>query len=145
MTIVSAKDPNAGPTTYVAPPQTVTYFVGERGQFRWEDVTRTDLAVNYRLPLFGTELFVEAEVLNAFNEQSQISGQTGLLNSRNAAQACRDASGAAMRCLAFNPFTETPVEGTHYAFPATFGTPLANDVTAFQLARTFQLSFGFRF
>lgn len=145
MTITAAKDPAAGATTYVTPPTTVTYVIGERGRFRWEDTTRTDLAVNYRLPVFGAELFVEAEVLNAFNEQSQLAGQTQLLNSRNTNLACVNAAGAAIRCLAFNPFTTTPVEGTHYAYASTFGKTVAGDKTNYQLARTFQFSLGFRF
>jgi outer membrane receptor protein involved in Fe transport len=136
------------PTNYVTPPSNstgITYFVGERGRFRFDDITRTDLAVNYRLPVFGAELFVEAEVLNAFNEQAQVTGQTGLTSSRNSSTNCRAADGSAMRCVGFNPFTTTPVEGTHYAYNATFGKPLAGDSTQYQLARTFQFSLGFRF
>lgn len=136
-------------TSYVSPPTNtagINYYVGERGRFRWEDITRTDLAVNYRLPLFGAEMFVEAEVLNAFNEQAQVAGQTGLTSGRNAATNCRTAEGAPMRCLQFNPFTTEPIEGTHYAYNATFGQPLAGtDKASYQLARTFQFSFGFRF
>lgn len=145
LTVTGQKDPAAGTTNYVSPPQTVSYYLGERGRFRFEDITRTDLAVNYRVPVFGAELFVEAEVLNAFNEQSQITGQTQVLGFRNGGTPCRAADGTAMRCQNFNPFTTAPVEGTHYAFASTFGQPVANDSTAYQLARTFQMSFGFRF
>jgi outer membrane receptor for ferrienterochelin and colicin len=151
LTITAAGDPAAGSLAgkYVTPPTTVSYYIGDRGRFRFDDITRTDLAVNYRLPLFGTELFIEAEVLNAFNEQAQLAAQTAMFTSRNTtattANACKDASGAAMRCLAFNPFTTTPVEGTNYAYQPTFGTPAPGDKLAFQLARTFQFSFGFRF
>jgi len=45
-----------------------------------------------------------------------------------------------MRCLAFNPFTTAPVEGTHYAYAPTFGRPAAGDQTMYQLARTYQFS-----
>lgn len=151
LTITAAGDPAAGSLAgkYVTPPTTVSYYIGERGRFRFDDITRTDLAVNYRLPVFGTELFVEAEVLNAFNEQSQLAAQTAMFTSRNTtattANACKDASGAAMRCLAFNPFTTTPVEGTNYAYQSTFGKPAAGDKLAYQVARTFQFSLGFRF
>jgi outer membrane receptor protein involved in Fe transport len=148
LTINAAADPNADPDIadlYVSAPATVFYYVGERGAFRWDDVTRTDLAANYRLPLFGAELFVEAEVFNVFNEQAQLNGQTGTITSRNSATACRNAAGTAVRCAAFNPFTTTPVEGTHFAYAPTFGQPAANNKAHFQLARTFQVSFGFRF
>jgi outer membrane receptor protein involved in Fe transport len=149
LTITSAADPNAAPGfSYVTPPTTVFYYIGERGRFRFDDVNRTDLALNYRLPVFGAELFFEGEILNAFNNQAQIAGQTGMITSRNTAAAsrlCRDASGAAITCLAFNPFTTTPVEGTHYAYATTFGRPSAGQSNQYQLARTYQFSFGFRF
>jgi hypothetical protein len=147
LTITAAGDPAAGSLAgkYVTPPTTVSYYIGERGRFRFDDITRTDLAVNYRLPVFGTELFIEAEVLNAFNEQSQLAAQTAMFTSRNTTAACKDAAGTAIRCLAFNPFTTTPVEGTNYAYQPTFGTPAPGDKLAYQLARTYQFSFGFRF
>ncbi|MFL6247048.1 MAG: carboxypeptidase regulatory-like domain-containing protein [Thermoanaerobaculia bacterium] len=151
---ICAKDPAARTTNYVSPPTTVTYFIGERGAFRWEDVTRTDVAVNYRVPVFGAELFVEAEVLNAFNEQAQIAGTTGVFNARTTGAnglTCASVPAdpainrPAGKCQAFNPFTTTPVEGTNYAFNPNFGKPVAGDVNSYQLARTFQMSFGFRF
>ncbi|HYC60491.1 MAG TPA: TonB-dependent receptor [Thermoanaerobaculia bacterium] len=139
----------AGATNYVSPPTNnagVIYFVGERGRFRWDDINRTDLAVNYRLPVFGAEMFVEAEVLNAFNNQAQIAGQTGVISGRNGNLACVSPEGAAVRCQSFNPFSGTePIEGTHYAFTPTFGQPVAGSSASYQLARTFQFSFGFRF
>jgi hypothetical protein len=137
--------PSLPADTYQSIPTTVSYFVGDRGAFRLDDINRTDLAANYRLPLFGAELFVEAEVLNVFNNQAQIAAQNQTITARNSTQACRDAAGAAMRCLAFNPFTTTPVEGTHYAFASTFGKPTSGSATQYQLARTYQFSFGFRF
>jgi outer membrane receptor for ferrienterochelin and colicin len=130
---------------YNSAPTTVAVFAGERGRFRLEDITRTDLAVNYRLPLFGAELFVEAEVFNLFNEQSQVSAQTQTLTHRNGGTPCKAADGSAMRCQTFNPFTTTPVEGTHYAFASTFGKPTSGSALQYQLARQFQLSLGFRF
>jgi outer membrane receptor protein involved in Fe transport len=140
-------DPAAGDVRgiYQSAPTTVAVFVGERGRFRLDDITRTDLAVNYRLPLFGAELFVEGEVLNAFNEQSQVAAQNGLLTNRNGGTPCTSAAGTPMRCLAFNPFTTTPVEGTHFAYAPTFGQPTAGSASQYQLARTYQFSFGFRF
>jgi outer membrane receptor protein involved in Fe transport len=144
-TITRAADPAAGNVTglYVSPPQTVSYYIGERGQFRWDDVTRTDFALNYRLPILGVELFGEAEVFNLFNEQAQIAGDTTIITSRQAATACNN-GGTAVRCTAFNPFSTTPVEGVNYAFGPNFGksTGLSSD---FQLPRTYQFSLGLRF
>lgn len=123
-------DPNAGDPgdfTYVAPPTSVTYFVSDRGAFRWDDVTSTDVALNYRLPIGPVQLFVEGEVINAFDEQAQIGGSTAVT-----------ATGTL-----FNPFTETPQEGTHYTFDAAFGEPTS--AASYQTPRTYRLSVGFRF
>jgi hypothetical protein len=43
----------------------------------------------------------------------------------------------------FNPFTETPVEGVHYAKGPNFGKPTSE--ADLQPPRTFQFSVGFRF
>jgi outer membrane receptor protein involved in Fe transport len=136
-------DPNAGDVEYLSPPRQVEYYFSDRGALRWDDVTRTDFAVNYRLPLFGAELFAEAEVFNLFNEQAQIGGNTTIVTRSSTATRCTDASGAAVRCAAFNPFTTTPVEGTHYARGANFGK--ASSSSHYQLPRTYQFSFGMRF
>jgi hypothetical protein len=47
------------------------------------------------------------------------------------------------RYAAFNPFTETPVEGTHWDLGPTFGQ--ATNRFAYQVPRTFRMSLGFRF
>ncbi|MFP5247288.1 MAG: TonB-dependent receptor domain-containing protein [Thermoanaerobaculia bacterium] len=125
-------DPNASGDPdeqfgYISAPETVTYFVGERGSQRWEDVTATDLALNYRLPLGKIEFFTEGEIINLFNEQAQINGNTSVVRT----------------ATAFNPFTETPVEGTHYTKGASFGQ--ARSSLDYQQARTYRLSLGFRF
>jgi hypothetical protein len=43
---------------------------------------------------------------------------------------------------AFNPFTTTPVQGTHYQLAANFGKALNN--LAYQTPRTVRFSFGVR-
>ena len=155
-TIAAAANPAAGNIqgVYLTPPTTVSYFFSDRGEFRWDDITRTDLAVNYRLPVWNTQLFVEGEVLNLFNEQSQVGGATTVITARNSTRACGNGT---VRCSAFNPFTTTPVEGTHYAIltpqlaqqlglapTVAFGNPTGG-AGSFQLARTYQVSVGFRF
>jgi hypothetical protein len=142
-------NPAAGdPATfgYVSPPTTVTYFVGERGSLRWDDVSATDVALNYRLPISVVQLFFEGEVINAFNEQAQIAGNTSV----------------ARTSLAFNPFTQTPTacpsgltsaqcaaQGYHYRF-AQGTTPGSNfgqsrSAADYQTPRTYRFSFGLRF
>jgi len=111
---------------YISAPASVTYFLEGRGSRRFEDVTRTDIALNYRLPISRFELFFEGDVLNVFNEQAQVAGNT-----------------AVTRLQTWNPWTVTPVLGTHYSLPANFGT--ARNQNDYQLARTYQFSVGARF
>lgn len=130
---IAEADPNATGDAenqfgYVSAPQTVTYFIGERGSQRWDDVTATDLAVNYRLPLGPVQLFVEGDIVNVFNEQAQINGNTSVTRIAEAT---------------FKPFTETPVEGVHYRKSDSFGE--ARSSADYQQARTYRLSVGFRF
>jgi hypothetical protein len=44
---------------------------------------------------------------------------------------------------AFNPFTETPVQGVNWDYGSNFGQP--QTAANYQLPRTFRLSFGLRF
>jgi hypothetical protein len=45
--------------------------------------------------------------------------------------------------LTFDPFTQTPVEGTHWRKGEDFGKPA--DADAYTLPRTFRFSVGLRF
>jgi hypothetical protein len=127
--VAARRDPATGtnPLGYRSAPNTVTYFYSDRGAFRWDDVHATDLALNYRFPFRMMELFFEGDVINAFDNQAQIAGNTAVTRTTTA----------------FNPFTDTPVEGVHYNRAAAFGQ--ARDANDFQLARTYRLSFGLRF
>lgn len=131
---------------YVTPPTTATYFFDE-GEFRTEDLTRTDIAVNYSLPIRGVNLFVQADVLNVFDEDA-IDDPQGLnqtvLTSRNS--TCRQGTNGptpGARCLAFNPITTQAVKGVHYQLHPNFGTPTS--AGAYQLPLTYQVSLGLRF
>ena len=53
------------------------------------------------------------------------------------------ASGLLASFETFNPFTETPIEGVHWAKRSNFDQPENED--DFQQVRTFRLSVGFRF
>jgi outer membrane receptor for ferrienterochelin and colicin len=127
-TVPARRDPASGtaPLGYVSVPVNVTYFLEGRGSRRWDDITRTDLALNYSLPISRFELFFEGEVINALNEQGQIAGGTAVTKLKN-----------------WNAYTETPVLGTHYSFPASFGAVRTS--ADLQLARTYQFSVGARF
>jgi hypothetical protein len=120
--------PNFG---YVGPPNTVTYFFSGNGEYTWDDITRTDLAVNYSFFIGSVELYVQPEVLNLFNEDGVVSGNTTVNTHDNSGHAW------------FDPFTEQPQEGTHWSKGDNFGTAQAEG--DYQLPRTFRISLGIRF
>jgi outer membrane receptor protein involved in Fe transport len=139
---------------YIDPPTSVNYFFSDRGAFRTDDLTATDFAINYNLPINRLNIFVQGELLNAFNNQAVLTPNTTVNVLRP-----------------FNPFTETPVEcaqGTATAdclaqFPTggvwrkgaqfgqatlpTSGASLLPGASAghLQLPRTYRFSFGLRF
>jgi hypothetical protein len=120
---------------YAGGPGLSTYYFSDRGAFRWDDVTRTDISLNYSffLNLGGTqlELFLQPEVLNVFNEDAVVAGNTTVFDATRADLAT------------FNPFTETPVEGVHWEKGPNFGQPQGED--DFQDPRIFRFSVGVRF
>jgi outer membrane receptor for ferrienterochelin and colicin len=121
---------------YALPPSTVTYYYTARDAFRTDDITATDLTLNYsftwRTLGKDVEVFLEPEVLNVFNEQGVINVSTTVLDNTRTSTLQK-----------FNPFTQAPVEGVHWQKGATFGKPQNKD--DYQAPRTFRLSLGFRF
>ena len=123
---------------YLEPPATVNYFYacGNRDCFTTDDITRTDLALNYTFSwnLWGKsfEVFFQPEVINLFDEDGVDTPNTDLNDATNTGSL-----------TALNPFTETPVEGVHYTFGDEFGQ--ADEADDFQQPRTFRFSIGFRF
>jgi hypothetical protein len=120
---------------YVTPVQSVAYYFIPRGDFRWDAVYSTDLAVTWgkTLPsLAKTEVFVRAVVTNMFNNAARTRGDIGI-NTRFNNTAYQ----------AFNPFTTVPVQGVNWDYSPTFGQPQAFD--DYQPARLFSFSAGIRF
>ena len=100
-----------------------------------------------RLRLQGTDvrqqLFLEADLLNAFDEQGiedPDSIDKTILTRRNS--NCLQ-TGTTTRCVAFNPFTETPEEGKHWQKGSLFGQPTSQ--FAYQNPRMYRFSVGLRF
>jgi Carboxypeptidase regulatory-like domain/TonB dependent receptor/TonB-dependent Receptor Plug Domain len=147
----AANGPANGVTNpgYQTPPSTVNYFFSDRGAFRLDDITSTDLGINFYLnAIRGTQVFVEGDVLNLFGEQGIEDPDfvnTTVLTRRNntAAARCLKAGSTTVRCDAFNPFTDTPVEGVHWQKGPIFGQPTSN--LAYQTPRTYRVSLGVRF
>ena len=122
------------------------YFFTARDAFRTDDIYSTDIALNYAFhwQAFGSELevFIQPEVSNVFNSDGVIDvlGRTdsdGVGTQRRTSSACPGG------CQLFNPFTETPVEGVHYALRDGFHDPQNED--DYQPPRVFRVSVGFRF
>ena len=118
--------------SYLNPPHTVNYYFSKRGQFHYDNISQTDLALNYFLPLAGAQFFVETQALNMFNRHGRLSFNTDV----NLLQP-------------FNPFTETPVQGVNWEKGADFGkaqTPTTLFSQGdYQLPRTYRVSVGARF
>jgi hypothetical protein len=120
------------------------YFFSDKGEYTYDDILRTDLALNYSFLWNGfgrqIEVFFQPEVLNLFNADGLVDFDTRIRSADNAnsATACNGAP-----CQPFNPFTETPVEGVNWAKRSTFGQPL--NEADYQTPRTFRFSVGFRF
>ncbi len=143
---------------YRTPPQSVTYFLSDRGEFRFDNTTSTGLALNYNTNpswLRGASFFVNADILNVFNEDSG-SFNTDILSQTSSACIQTTGPDAGKRCATFNPFTDTPVEGVHYVKDARYGKPTSETIPlvnvgglsfggSFQTPRTYRGSFGIRF
>jgi hypothetical protein len=66
---------------YATPPTNATYYYSDRGQFRVDDITETSLSATYNLPTFGkVNIFLRADLVNAFNEQGIEFATTALGN-----------------------------------------------------------------
>lgn len=121
---------------YLTPPSISYYHLSDEvGQYRFDSLSATDLALNYELPIRRASMFVQGEVLNLLDEQAQIMGSSAVRLVRR-----------------FNPFTETPKEcpqgqidcqGFNWQKPATFGQ--ARSKSDYQLPRTYRFSVGLRF
>jgi hypothetical protein len=112
-----------------------TYWFTDRDAFRTPDFHRTDLSVNYSLPLWRVQLFAQAEMFNIFNNDEVTNPNTTIVTRRS--------GGANSGLVAFNPFTDTPVEGTHWRKGTNFGQPTGP--TSYQNPRFYQFSVGLRF
>jgi hypothetical protein len=120
---------------YSTPPSSQTYFFTPRGAFHTDDIHSSDLSLNYafRFKALGqdVEVFLSPEVINVFDEDG-VFDPNGL-----------DDNEGITVIQSFDPFTTTPVEGTHWRKANNFGQPL-NELD-FQTPRTYQFSVGFRF
>ena len=124
---------------YVNEASAVAYFFTDRDEFHTDDITRTDLALNYSFNIGKNfEIFIQPEILNLFDEDGFVDANSAVLIGPN---NCPGQPGD--DCATFNPFTTTPVEGVNWTKGAQFGQPTNAD--DHQLPQTFRFSVGFRF
>jgi hypothetical protein len=121
----------------------VEYYFFERDRFRTETQNRTDLSLNYaRRILGGAEVFFHGEVLNIFNIY-QLCACGGTVFNNGGGSDMRQINNQVQVIQNFNPFTTTPVEGTHWRLGPLFGQPTSR--FAYTSPRTFRFNFGVRF
>jgi hypothetical protein len=136
---------------YLTPPTSVDYFFSKRAAFRTEASYRTDLAINYgyKLPSASrsAELFTHVEVLNIFNTFQLCGCGDEVFNNGGKTNLARINQGVlgpgVSGMLAFDPFTQTPVEGVNWSKRSNFGT--AVNRLAYTSPRIFRFSVGVRF
>ena len=134
-------------TEYRTPPANIEYFFTGRDAFRTESTYRTDLSVNYSRRLFrgrgvAPELFMHAEVLNAFNAFQLCGCGDSVFNNGGITNATTIGQAVVMRAP-FDPYTTQPVRGVHWDTHANFGTALNSQ--AYTTPRLFRFSAGLRF
>jgi hypothetical protein len=120
---------------YTTPTSSVTYYLSERGELRRDDIFRTDFSLSWARSLPGArraQVFLRGVVNNLFNHQRIDGFNTTILR--------RDTNSA---YAAFNPFTETPVQGVHWDFGPEYGK--VTGTSDYQTPREASFSVGFRF
>jgi hypothetical protein len=129
---------------YATPPTNVSYFFSGRGAFRVDPISSTDLGLNWYIPsIRGLRPFIETDFLNIFNQQGiedpDFVNQTVVTRRQTTCLQNNSTS----RCVAFNPFTDTPQQGVNWQLGPTFGQPTSS--SAYQLPRTYRFSVGVKF
>ncbi|HXI13444.1 MAG TPA: TonB-dependent receptor [Thermoanaerobaculia bacterium] len=153
---------------YIEPPTSVGYFISKRGEFRLDDVSATDVAINYELPINRLRLFAQGEVINAFDRQTA----TGINTSISVIRSFAPRTGSVVECPTFAADGTTRITAAQCRtmFPAPAGatgqlgiyqkgvnfgkslTPTTGNSLlpggsggSFQLPRTYRVSVGLRF
>ncbi len=117
---------------YVTPPDDLNYFFRGRGELTSDDISRTDLQLNYQINFGRIGVFVQPAVTNVFDQDAVVFPNTTVTTGFETGSLSR-----------FNPFTETPVEGVHYRLGSNFGQGTEED--DLQDVREFSISAGIRF
>jgi hypothetical protein len=140
---------NPGYATPLGSSATIDYFFFPRDQYRTQAQQRTDLAINYSRNVVGAlQVFFHGEVLNVLN-QFQLCGCGGTVFHNGGGSDIRTINASVLTASTspalrtFNPFSEIPQEGVHWALGPTFGQPVSR--FAYTTPRAFRFSVGVRF
>ncbi|HEX7706920.1 MAG TPA: TonB-dependent receptor, partial [Thermoanaerobaculia bacterium] len=136
---------------YRRPPTTASYYFTGRDKFRTDDVTRTDLALNYslRLRLLGSpaEIFIQPEVLNVFGEEAVVNPNASVFTSTAGGRGLQRFNpwlgGSSTECPQGAAAAECTAMGANWQKGPNFGR--ATSPNDYQTPRTFRLSVGMRF
>jgi hypothetical protein len=130
---------------YENPPATRTYYFEARDTYRMDNLHRVDLALNWshRLGIKNAEVFFRGRVLNVFNRDALTNYTDVLCGTGGCINTTINTNNNVASLAAFNPFTQTPVQGVNWTKGSTFGT--ATNRGAYQTPRTYDFSVGFRF
>jgi hypothetical protein len=141
----AAKQPYVTNPGYITPPTTQPYYFQARDAYHTDNVSSTDLSLNYSfvLPALGTsvEFFVQPILTNVLNQHAITAVNQTVYTAGDKSYLAR-----------FNPFTDTPTEcpqgqttacAGNWQKGPNFGKP--TNTTSYQTPRSFSLSFGVRF
>ncbi len=129
---------------YVNPPVDAVYYFTEPDAFRTAAMYRTDLSLNYQRQ-FGSAT-PRLRRVRAVPHPEPVQPVPGVQRRRattSTRRSRRPSTTPELGLVPFNPFTETPVRGTHWELGEDFGKPTSKD--AYTLPRTFRFSVGLRF
>jgi hypothetical protein len=129
---------------YETPPTNVSYYFSDRGAFHVDSIAETDLGVNWYFPaVHGVRPFIETDFVNVFNQQGIEDPDFVDRSVLTRRQTTCLQTGSTSRCVAFNPFTDTPQQGVNWQYGTSFGKPTS--AAAYQLPRTYRFSVGLKF
>ncbi len=130
---------------YLRPTSGVSYFFHGRGDLTTEDILRTDIGVQYSLPIRALDIYIRGDVFNVFNNDALVGFDETVLTEDDEDWL-----------ILFNPWTETPIEcpqgaapevcedmGAHWQKGESFGQPTSE--SDYQRPRTYRVTVGLRF
>jgi len=134
----------------------VQYYFSDRGAYRLDNISATDLNLTYTIPVTKVNFFIKADMLNIFNRQGVEFVESPTSTAGPVINKTVRTSVNTSNLLPFNPFTTAPKEcpqgtaladckamGANYQRDVNFGKPTNKD--SYQVPRTYRFAVGLRF